>query len=269
MHSHLQHINHPIIETPLLGVGHSCGGNIIFGSSTINPGMFKAMIGIDGIISYPLNVDQHFMLPVNSYKRRDIWPSREEAAQKLRENSFYKTWKPDVFDLYIKYGLRNLPTAKYPDTTDKESVTLTTPSNQEVTTFVPLPNPLSSSAPFILNSPYNCLLSIKNIKTSSHLILADVGREAFPLYKDHLMQNKNFTFNYSDETITHSVPFEDPEFTASAMAKFAGPALKKALNQQQNEDEELRYAGFHPVQHEKFSSVAEKLRSKKPKNEKL
>jgi len=52
---------------------------------------------------------------VASTFRRDVWPSRDAAAATFRENKFYQKWDPRVFDLWIKYGLRELPTPIYPN----------------------------------------------------------------------------------------------------------------------------------------------------------
>ena len=70
--------------------------------------------------------------------RKDLWPSREEAAKSFRKSPFYKSWDPRVLDLWIKYGLRDLPTAIYPDAPNVEAlpVTLTTSRPQEVWSFL-------------------------------------------------------------------------------------------------------------------------------------
>lgn len=71
--------------------------------------------------------------------RRDIWPSREDAALGFKRSKFYQAWDPRVLDRFVKYGLRDLPTAIHPleNPTPAETppVTLTTPLHQEVFTF--------------------------------------------------------------------------------------------------------------------------------------
>ena len=85
-------------------------------------------------------------LTEGAVKRRDIWPSREEANNVFRERSF-KSWDPRVIGLHVvcvhtsvrcfvlaligrqKYGLRELPTLTYPDKT--EGVTLSCTKVQE------------------------------------------------------------------------------------------------------------------------------------------
>lgn len=71
------------------------------------------------------------LLTESVIRRRDVWPSREEAHKIFRERSL-KSWDPRAIDLYVvrihsmsdvlvvltavqKYGLRELPTLAYPD----------------------------------------------------------------------------------------------------------------------------------------------------------
>lgn len=73
--------------------------------------------------------------------RRDLWPSRQAAAESFKRSPFYQTWDPRVLERWIQYGLRDLPTAVHPlnaqTTPDKNAhpVTLRTPLHQEVFTF--------------------------------------------------------------------------------------------------------------------------------------
>lgn len=76
--------------------------------------------------------------------RRDTWPSRKAAAEGFKRNPFYQAWDSRVLERWLKYGLRELPTAIYPlDETkhakntegDDKPVTLRTTRHQEVFTF--------------------------------------------------------------------------------------------------------------------------------------
>lgn len=80
--------------------------------------------------------------------RRDLWPSRKAAAEGFKRSPFYQAWDPRVLDRWIKYGLRDLPTAIHPlpdkdknntkdGNQDEENrpVTLATTLHQEVFTF--------------------------------------------------------------------------------------------------------------------------------------
>ena len=84
-----------------------------------------------------------------STHRRDRWPSRRYAAEVFAKSPFYQAWDKRVFRLWLQYGLRDLPTAIYPEPLEpnKEGppVTLTTTKHQEVWTFL-RPNYLGRDA---------------------------------------------------------------------------------------------------------------------------
>ncbi|KAK6337266.1 hypothetical protein TWF730_002672 [Orbilia blumenaviensis] len=124
---------------PIAAIGHSMGGAQIFHLSLMHPTLFSCVIGIDPIIS-PLPALPG-PAPGNpatlSAKRRDIWPSHEDAVKFFKSHPFYQNWDSRVLDLHMKYGLRKVPTALYPDITQigANAVTLRTTKHQEVFTF--------------------------------------------------------------------------------------------------------------------------------------
>ncbi|KAG6918460.1 hypothetical protein DXG01_014087 [Tephrocybe rancida] len=64
--------------------------------------------------------------------RKDVWPSRENAAAWMRNRLPWSSWDPRVLDVYTEYGLQDLPTPYYPD---KKGVTLTTHRSGENIAF--------------------------------------------------------------------------------------------------------------------------------------
>ena len=73
--------------------------------------------------------------------RPDKWPSWSQAEASFRKNPFFKTWDPRALDKYLSFGLREVPTALYPDpveSTKRElgAVTLKTSKHQEAWTYV-------------------------------------------------------------------------------------------------------------------------------------
>ncbi|KAK3691745.1 hypothetical protein LTR37_018473 [Vermiconidia calcicola] len=100
----------------------------------------ETLLGPDG--QYP--VIQRDVMPSKVYARlstyrRDVWPSRAEAAEKFRASKFYLSWDPRVYEKWIEHGLRELPTAQNSEPQDrggdgsvKQPVTLTTTKAQEV-----------------------------------------------------------------------------------------------------------------------------------------
>src|ERR1700761_2446823 len=103
--------------------------------SLLHPRLLQALILIDPVIQTE-NPSRSFAKP--STYRRDIWPSRQEAKAKLASSKFYQAWDPRVFEKWVQFGLRDLPTELYPNRSDgaEPPVTLTTPKSQEVFSYL-------------------------------------------------------------------------------------------------------------------------------------
>ncbi|KAJ7320733.1 alpha/beta-hydrolase [Mycena albidolilacea] len=67
-------------------------------------------------------------------KRRDIWESREIALVWFSKRLPWKRWDTRILDAFIQYGLRDLPTATYPDRTT--GVTLSCTREQETVGYI-------------------------------------------------------------------------------------------------------------------------------------
>ena len=67
-----------------------------------------------------------------SIYRRDVWPSREEAAASFKKSKFYQDWDSRVLDRWIEFGIREVSGQKGAG----GEVTLTTTKHQEVFTFL-------------------------------------------------------------------------------------------------------------------------------------
>lgn len=148
------------MKRPLVGIGHSMGGNNLVNLSLMHPRLFTTLVLIDPVIQRTPGAG-NFSPAQASVKRRDFWPSRQAAAEKLKSSKFYQAWDPRVLDKWIQYGLRDLPTYIHPQApatstptpalnADPSSatvfpadkpVTLTTTKHQEVLTFIRLNHP--------------------------------------------------------------------------------------------------------------------------------
>jgi pimeloyl-ACP methyl ester carboxylesterase len=153
----LQMINHfrGEMPRPIIGVGHSMGGNNLVNLSLIHPRLFESLILIDPVIQTHTSPKGNVMPAQSSTVRRDVWPSRKAASESFSRSKFYQSWDPRVLKLWIKYGLRDLPTKLHPEkqrasipagpitpeatlgpvAKDKE-ITLTTTKHQEVASFL-------------------------------------------------------------------------------------------------------------------------------------
>src|SRR5438034_10972636 len=90
----------------------------------MHPRLITTLILLDPVVhrlKRP-NLKQSLYMKINdvpattsaSSYRRDLWPSRKAAEDAMRQSSFYQRWDPRVFARWIHYGLRDLPTAIYP-----------------------------------------------------------------------------------------------------------------------------------------------------------
>jgi pimeloyl-ACP methyl ester carboxylesterase len=131
----LQVINTLRPPRPLVGVGHSFGGNAMVNLALMNPRLLSTIVLLDPVISrWSSNATGSVAASpaASSAYRRDIWPSREEAAAAFARSPFFRSWDPRVLDAWVRHGLRDTPTPLHPD---PGAVTLTTTRHQEVFTY--------------------------------------------------------------------------------------------------------------------------------------
>jgi len=65
---------------------------------------------------------------------RDTWPSRSAALEWFSKRNPWSRWDNRALNLFIEYGLRDLPSAKYPD--KKKGVTLCCTREQEAQSYI-------------------------------------------------------------------------------------------------------------------------------------
>jgi pimeloyl-ACP methyl ester carboxylesterase len=130
------------MKRPIYGIGHSMGGAQLTNLALFHPRLFEGLILFDPVMTrIPAGGPLTAKL---STLRRDKWPSREVALKSFKKSKFYQAWDPRVLDLWMKFGLRDLPTKLYPDVPastephdlDAHEVTLTSTKHQEVFSFL-------------------------------------------------------------------------------------------------------------------------------------
>ncbi|KAF7716952.1 Alpha/beta hydrolase fold-1 domain-containing protein [Penicillium ucsense] len=148
---HLINVKRAEMPRPIVGIGHSMGGAHLAQLSLMHPRLLHTLVLLDPVIQrQTTQLDAEGMAEqvrriakttqLSTY-RRDMWPSRKAAAEGFKRSPFYQAWDPRVLDRWIKYGLRDLPTAVHPldpnAVVDKQNppVTLRTTLHQEVFTF--------------------------------------------------------------------------------------------------------------------------------------
>ncbi len=122
---------------PLVGVGHSFGGTIITYLSLMHPRLFTTLVLMDPVINFTLAGPSFgFSTLALSAVRRDLWPSRQAAAASFGRSAFYQRWDPRVLRVWIEHGIRETPTALYPDAADAGKATLTSTKHMEIFTYL-------------------------------------------------------------------------------------------------------------------------------------
>lgn len=132
---HLINTHRSSFVRPIIGMGHSFGGNIIVNLALMHPRLLSSLVLLDPVLSrFPHRPNYGFAPMINSARRRDLWPSLEVATSSFSRSPFYSTWDPRCFALWNKYGLRTTPTTLYPEAPEG-SVTLTTTKHMECFTY--------------------------------------------------------------------------------------------------------------------------------------
>ncbi|KAJ5544926.1 hypothetical protein N7535_006688 [Penicillium sp. DV-2018c] len=154
---HLVNVKRAEMPRPIVGIGHSMGGAHLTQLCLMHSRLIHTLVLLDPVIQRQTTQLDGPSLENNKRKiaqttqlsthRRDIWPSRQDAAEGFRRSPFYQTWDPRVLSRWIEHGLRDLPTAIHPDSktvtktktntnnANGPPVTLRTPLHQEVFTF--------------------------------------------------------------------------------------------------------------------------------------
>lgn len=140
---HLINLKRDEMPRPIVGIGHSCGGAQLVHMSLWNPRLFASLILIDPVIQErSAEIDpkdsKHSIAQLSTF-RREVWPSRKEAAESFARSKFYQGWDKRVLDRWVQYGLRDLPTLLHADAQPAAAlpqVTLTSTVGNEVHTYL-------------------------------------------------------------------------------------------------------------------------------------
>lgn len=136
---------------PIYGMGQSWGAATITMASIMHPRLFSGIVSVEAVMGTGYKLKSWLDPDGNKssvsgalrvMNRRDFWPTREEARRRLSNSPFFGAFDPQVFDLSVRYDLRDCPTAEHP-----QGVCLATPKSLQVaTTMVPDP-PLPNHPP--------------------------------------------------------------------------------------------------------------------------
>lgn len=96
-----------------LGLGHSFGGTLTLAAESAHPGLYREIVLADPVI--PPNAEmlarmdwgERPPLAEGARRRRNVWPSRQEARSHLGEKALFESWTARALDLYVGEGLRD------------------------------------------------------------------------------------------------------------------------------------------------------------------
>jgi pimeloyl-ACP methyl ester carboxylesterase len=101
------------LQRPLVGMGHSFGAALTLRCAAENPGLFRALVLLDPILFPPatwLGVRLLSLLHRHPFadaarRRRDRWPSRAAAMERLRGRGIYQGWSEESLASFAAHAL--------------------------------------------------------------------------------------------------------------------------------------------------------------------
>lgn len=124
------------IRKPIIGIGHSMGGNNLINLALVHPRLLDSLILIDPVIQPEFNYDVVKSAKA-SVRRRQHWASQHAAEESFAKSRFYAAWDPRVLALWNKHGIGKCT---------EPGVELRTSRDQEVMSFLRFEN--SAEDPF-------------------------------------------------------------------------------------------------------------------------
>jgi pimeloyl-ACP methyl ester carboxylesterase len=184
---------------PVYVLGHSLGALTSYMVAHRFPHLVKALVMLDpplinGIAAYSLHIAKLLgkadnMTPAaKSKNRREVWPSRAEAAASLRPKGLFKTFDEQCFADYISYGLKDCA----------EGVCLTVPVANEVAIF--------------RNVPTNTWRYRKQLTMPAAIVVGKNSHFANTGYPERLAREQPVSLHYTQGG--HMFPLEYPVETA-------------------------------------------------------
>ena len=96
-----------------LGLGHSFGGTLTLAAESAHPGLYREIVLADPVVPPTpemlarMDWGERPPLAEGARRRRNVWPSREEARSHLGEKALFERWTARALDLYVSEGLRD------------------------------------------------------------------------------------------------------------------------------------------------------------------
>lgn len=196
---------------PIVGLGHSMGGVLMFMAAAKAPELFTRIILLDAPVpgfwrSCFLRIIKqmqllHLITPVNQARvRRQYFPSKQDAFEFFRHKPLFRQFTEQSLRLYVEYGL--MPT--------KDGYTLRFDREIETKLYATVPHDL-----YQYKKPYNVQSSLIYSKQSHLLGWAELSAMRY-----------RYGFDlYAFDRGTHLFPFEFPEATANQIKMITKESL--------------------------------------------
>ena len=280
-----QMINHfqDEIQRPLVAVGHSLGAGVVAYLAAWHPRLFNGIVmlepGMGPGKSHTWPAPQRFYPGLVAMRRRDFWPTREEAAKKLCKSQFYKNYDPRAFDNVVRYELRDVGPSDSTSGPSEGGVALVTPKAIEMSMWIVPDPPLAGfKRRKDLDYPAEHTTVMPGIRRPEAYRLQEALNKLFcpVLYvwgTSSILSNTDSHKIYLEDTAVewgeragnitsrtvdcgHMMPQEDPTGTASVVAGWLGDLDKK--EQEERAEASLEppiVKGMHPAMLERFSKL--------------
>ncbi|KAH7121511.1 Alpha/beta hydrolase family-domain-containing protein [Dactylonectria macrodidyma] len=253
----LQMINHFRPPPPIMAMGHSFGANALTNVALLHPRLLTSLILLDPFISHFATTPETTTRgPVGiSMRRREVYPSRAEAAASFSRSASYRAWDPRVLERWIVYGFRNVP--------GKDEVRLTTTKHQEVFNLLrpswqaydpqgqelihpelvpdldPSLNPHFPTHPFYCPQGTSTLTRLPNVRPSVFYIFGGKSNISSQELQDEKMaltgsgvdgsggHTKGRVKKAVGKDNSHLIPMEDPAFCALVAADWIKAEIER------------------------------------------
>ena len=96
-----------------LGLGHSFGGTLTLAAESAQPGLYRRIVLADPVVpptpELMARMDWGDRPPLaeGARRRRNVWPSRQEARSHFAGKPLFESWTAQALDLYVTEGLRD------------------------------------------------------------------------------------------------------------------------------------------------------------------
>ena len=240
----------------------------------MHPRLLTTLILLDPVIheaSTSGPPGREFTITQASTHRRDVWPSRKVAEISFKKSAFYQSWDPRAFDLWIKYGLRALPTKLHPSSHPKGlpdgAVTLSTTKHQEVWTFLrpnfsgqdsegnpvynkithpDLDEKLPETYPFYRPEPPRTFENLPFVRPSVLYLFGETSGMSNPVWRKRKVESTGIGTGGSGgardgrvkeiiiEKFGHMFPIEDVTKSAKAAAEWLGEEMRRWRDEEES-----------------------------------